>query len=98
VGTSVGVCQVWLRMPENHSLKDKRRVVKSLLARIHNKFNVAASEIANQDSWQTATIGITCISHDDRHVDEVMASVYRFIQRERLDAEVLDVQTEILRP
>ncbi|MDP3793591.1 MAG: DUF503 domain-containing protein, partial [Candidatus Uhrbacteria bacterium] len=46
---TVGLCRVWLRLPQNHSLKDKRQVVKSLIARLHNKFNVAVAEVDDHD-------------------------------------------------
>ena len=72
-------------------------MLKSLIARLHNKFNVSAAEIDDQDSWQIASLGIACVSNDDRHADEVMASVIAFIRNERLDAEILDVETEVVR-
>ena len=93
---TVGICRVDLRLPENHSLKGKRQVLKSLIARIHNRFNVAAAEISDNDSWQLASIGIACVSNDERHADEVLASVVSFIRRERLDAELIDYSTEIV--
>jgi uncharacterized protein YlxP (DUF503 family) len=93
----IGVCRVTLRLPENHSLKGKRQVLKSLISRLHNRFNVSAGEFETQDSWQIASLGVSCVSTDERHADEVMASVIGFIRRERLDAEVLDVETEIIR-
>jgi hypothetical protein len=97
VALAIGVCRVTLRLPENHSLKGKRQMLKSLVARLHNRFNVSVGEIDNQDSWQIASLGICCVANDDRHADEVMASVITFIRRERLDAEILDVETEVVR-
>ena len=94
---AIGVCRVKLRLPENHSLKGKRSIVRTIKARIRNKFNVSAAEIDDQDSWQIASLGIACVSNDDRHADEVMASVIAFIRNERLDAEILDVETEVVR-
>jgi uncharacterized protein len=97
VPLAVGVCQITLRLPENHSLKGKRQVLKSLITRLHNRFNVSAAEVGDQDSWQIVSLGISCVSNDDRHADEVMASVIAFIRHERLDAEILDVETEVVR-
>ena len=96
MGMKVGLCRVWLRLPDNHSLKGKRQAVKSLLSRLHNKFNVAAAEVDDQDRWQMVSLGITCVTNDERHAHQVMASVIRFIQAERLDAELVDYQTEVL--
>jgi uncharacterized protein YlxP (DUF503 family) len=88
---------VELRLPENQSLKGKRQVLKSVIARIHNRFNVSAAEVDDHDSWQRASIGISVVSNDDRHVDQVMANVVAFIRHERLDAEILGYETEIVR-
>jgi uncharacterized protein YlxP (DUF503 family) len=93
----IGVCRVTLRLPENHSLKGKRQVLKSLISRLHNRFNVSAAEFDDHDSWQIASLGMTCVSNDERHADQVLASVVAFIRHERLDAEILDVETEVIR-
>ncbi len=96
MGMTVGLCRVSLRLPENHSLKGKRQVLKSLVAKLHNRFNVAAAEVDHHDSWQLASLGISCVSTDERHADSVLASVVAFIRNERLDAEIVDYQTEII--
>ncbi|MCA1670269.1 MAG: DUF503 domain-containing protein [Thermomicrobia bacterium] len=56
----VGVARITLELPGAHSLKEKRSVVKSLLARLQNRFNVSAVEVAAQDTLGIAVIGITC--------------------------------------
>jgi uncharacterized protein YlxP (DUF503 family) len=96
MSVAVGVCRVTMRLPENHSLKGKRQVLKSLIARLHNKFNVSAAEVGDLDSWQIASLGVTCVSNDERHADQVLSSVVAFIRNERLDAEILDVETEVV--
>ena len=93
----VGVLRLELLLPENHSLKGKRQVLKSLISRLHNRFNVSAAEIDNQDSWQLAELGVSCVTNDEKHADQVLASVIAFIRNERLDAEVLDVETKLIR-
>ncbi len=93
---TVGLCRVSLRLPENQSLKGKRQLLKSLIARLHNRLNVSVAEIGDHDSWQIASIGISCVSTDERHTSQVLAGVVAFIQSERLDAELVDFQTEIL--
>ena len=92
---TVGVCRVVLRLPENGSLKGKRQVVKSLTARLRNKFNVAVAEVDDNDTWQLATLGITCVSNDARHAREVLDHVVAFVQQQRLDAELLDSEIEV---
>ena len=92
----VGVCKVSLRLPENQSLKGKRRVVNSLCTRIRDKFNVSIAEVADNEAWQLATLGITCASNDSRHIDEVLSGVLAFIGRSRYDGELVHQEQEII--
>ncbi len=92
----VGVCKVNLRLPENGSLKGKRQVVKSIIGRVKNKFNVSVAEVDNNDRWQLATIGICCVSNENRHVNEVLSKVVDFVINSRFEAEILDYEIEIL--
>jgi uncharacterized protein YlxP (DUF503 family) len=91
----VGVCRITLRLPENASLKGKRQVVKSLTERLHHKFGVAVAEVDTNDSWQIATIGLSCVSNDARHARQVLDRAVDFAQQTRLDAELLDSETEV---
>ncbi len=91
----VGVCRFTLRLPESSSLKDKRQVVKSLTTRLRNKFNVAVAEVEDNETWQIATIGMTCVSNDARHAREMLDRAIEFVERTRLDAELLDSEIEV---
>ncbi|MGQ9546236.1 MAG: DUF503 domain-containing protein [Dehalococcoidia bacterium] len=90
----VSVCRVELRLPENHSLKGKRHVIKSIIARLQNKFNVSVAEVDNQNLWQLATLGIACVSNHRRHADETLASVVKFIVQNYPDVELLSSEIE----
>ncbi len=92
---NVGLCRVTLRLPENGSLKDKRQVVRSLTTRLRNKFNVSVAEVDDNDRWQTATIGITCVSNDAKHAREQLDRAVAFITHTRLDAELIDCDIEV---
>ena len=93
---NVGVCRVSLRLPENLSLKGKRQVLKSITARIGNKFNVSVAEIDDHDLWQLASLGICCVSNSKRHTNEVLSKVVDFIIGARFEVEVVDYEIEIL--
>jgi len=93
---NVGICRIDLRLPENISLKGKRQVLKSIIARVRNKFNVAVAEVDNHDRWQLATIGICCISNNSRHTNEVLSKVVDFVINSRFEVEILDYEIEIL--
>jgi uncharacterized protein YlxP (DUF503 family) len=92
----IGVCQIKLRLPENLSLKGKRRVLKSITTRVRSKFNVAIAEVDDNDRWQLATIGVCCVSNDGRQTNEVLSRVVGFISEGRFDIEILDHEIEIL--
>ena len=85
----VGVCRFTLRMPESSSLKDKRQVVKSLTTRLRNKFNIAVAEVQDNETWQIARIGLTCVSNDARHARQILDSAIEFVEQTRPDAELL---------
>ena len=93
---NVGVCRIKLRLPENLSLKGKRGVLKSIITRVGNKFNVSVAEVDDQDLWQLATIGICCVSNDRRQTNEVLSRVVDFVIGGRFEIEILDYEIEIL--
>ncbi len=92
----VGIARITLELPAAHSLKEKRSVVKSLLARLQNRFNVSAAEVEAHDTWGIAVIGITCTSTSARHADEMLASALHFVEQNGAEYYVSDVQTETL--
>lgn len=94
---TVGVLRVTLRLPENASLKGKRQVVKSVLERVRHRYNVSAAEIDDQEAWQLATLGFSCVSNDDVHAREVLQNVLRYIEGSRPDAEIVDSVIEVER-
>jgi len=93
---NVGVCKVSLRLPENMSLKGKRQVLKSIISRVRQKFNVSAAEVDDNDVWQLATIGICYVSNDRRHSNQVLSHVADFVTNGRFDVEILDYEIEII--
>ena len=78
----IGALTLTVHVPESQSLKDKRQVVSSLLARIRRQFNVAAAEVDDQDTWQVATLGVVCVSSDRRHADEMCQKVLRWVEED----------------
>jgi len=93
---NVGIATIRLRLPENSSLKGKRSVLKSVITQVRNKFNVAVAEVGDQDAWQLATIGVSCVSNDSQHTNEVLSKVVNFIGNGRFDLEMLDYEIELL--
>lgn len=92
----IGVCTVVLEIPASHSLKDKRRVVKSILAKVRNQFNVSIAEVGANDSWRSAVLGIACVSNDAPYAHGLLTKTVETIRNSRFDAEVADYNIEIL--
>lgn len=93
---NIGVLKIKLRLPENETLKGKRQVVRSIIARVRNSFNVCIAEVDDQDYWQLATIGVTCVSNDAQFANEVLSKVLNFVSNCRYDCELLDYKLEVM--
>lgn len=83
-----------LRAPWVHSLKEKRMVVKSLVAKLQNKFNVSVAEIAEQDTLQIIVIGIAAVIPNNAVADSVMDNISVFVEM-NTDAVIIDEEREI---
>lgn len=91
----IAVCTIFLNIPANHSLKGKRQVLKSLMARVRNEFNVSIAEVEQQDEWQSATLGVACVSSDAGYAHGLLTKVVQAISSYRLDAEITDYKIEL---
>jgi uncharacterized protein YlxP (DUF503 family) len=78
----VGTLTITLQVPASTSLKEKRMVIRSLTARLRQTFNVAVAEVDDQDLWQSAVLGIACVSANSRHADEMCQKVLRFVDND----------------
>ncbi len=90
----IAAATIKLRAPWVRSLKEKRMVVRSLIAKIKNKFNVSIAEIGEQDTHQTIVLGLACVSGTVTQVDSMLDAILLFIES-NTDAEIIDVQREI---
>lgn len=92
----VGVCRVILRLPQSRSLKEKRRTAQSVMSRVRSRFNVAVAEVEDNDAWQRLTIGISCVSNDGRHANQLLSKVVQYIEETTGEAELLDYEVELV--
>jgi uncharacterized protein YlxP (DUF503 family) len=90
----VGTLKLRLVLRESHSLKDKRRVIKSLKDTLSNKFNISVAETDEQDVWQTAEVGVAAVGTDGPFVQSVLTSVVNYV-RFFGGVELVDAQQEI---
>ena len=86
------VCVIELYLPSAHSLKDKRRQLKSLLIRLGQAFNVAVAEVDYHDHWQSAKIALVTVSNDTARAEQVLNQAVTWIERERPDLTIVDWQ------
>ena len=71
----VATLEVRIHLPDASSLKDKRRVVKSILDRARNAFSVAAAEVGENDLHRIAVLGFAAVSGSASHAEEVVSKV-----------------------
>jgi hypothetical protein len=83
----VGVLRLEVFLPANHSLKGKRSVLRTIKARVSNKFNVSIAECADHDVWQRAVLGVAQVGVDQAHVDAALHEVVTYID----DLELVEV-------
>ncbi len=92
----IGVCTLELNIPMAVSLKDKRKVVKSVIARLRNEFNVSVAEVDRLDSRQSAVIAAVTVSSDRDYVHGLLTRVALWIEDNRLDCDLVDYDIELI--
>lgn len=93
-GINIAVLKVKLYAPWVHSLKEKRMVVKSLLAKLRNQFQISAAEVEDQDIHQSIVIGMAAVVPHNAQADSLMDAVVNFIER-NTEAEMVKEEREI---
>jgi len=88
----IGVLSLELHLPDAHSLKEKRMVVRSVKDRLRARFNVAVAELDHQDLWQRAVLGVVSISSDQKTLEELFERIEResesFLGRDLVGTQV----------
>jgi uncharacterized protein len=88
----VGLLTLEIHIPDAHSLKDKRQVLRSLKDRLRAHFNVAVAELEHQDVWQRALVGVVSLSNDEQHLreslDHAAAEAERLLGRDLVSQEI----------
>lgn len=91
----IGSAIIDLDMPGNASLKDKRRVVKSVIARLRRDYNLAAAEVDAHESWRRAVIAIVTVSTDAAYAHGLLEKAVAGLEESRLDCILADYRIEI---
>ncbi len=90
----IGALTIVCRIHGAASLKDKRRVIKRILSRTRDTFNVASAEVGDNDSHHSARLAFVTVGNDPAHVNSVMDKILNFIHGLYL-AEIVDHDIEL---
>lgn len=93
----VALCSLDLRIPGSRSLKEKRHVVKSVVAGLRSTFNVAAAEVEHHDLHQRARVAVSAVGAEGYHLRKVMHQVERFVARQP-GVEIIDASVTMHGP
>jgi hypothetical protein len=91
----VGVARITLRLHENHSLKEKRRVLKSIIEKSRHRFNVTVAEVADQDLHQRATLGVAVVGSDSRVLNSLLDRIIAYMDALQL-ADMIHQEIELI--
>ena len=89
---TVGIARLTFYLPDSHSLKEKRMVLRRVKDRTRQKFNVAIAEVEDNDVWQRAVVGLAVVGNERRFVESALDEVIRFVRGE---AEVTNAEREL---
>jgi hypothetical protein len=92
---TVGILTIVLSIPGSDSLKDKRRVVKSILDSARRRFNVSAAEIDHLDSHRRAGIAFACVSNDKAVANSLLDKIRGFVESNPL-CEIAEAEMELI--
>ncbi|MEM7346600.1 MAG: DUF503 domain-containing protein [Chloroflexota bacterium] len=92
----IGVCTLQLSIPTANSLKEKRQVVKSVVTRLRNEFNISVAEVDQLDLWNVATVAAVAVSGDRDYVHGLMTRVALWVERNRFDCDLVDYEIELI--
>jgi uncharacterized protein YlxP (DUF503 family) len=93
---TIGVARITLYLDSSFSLKDKRRVVRSLTQRVQSQFNAAIAEVEDLNDQRVATLGVVCVSNSAPHADEMLAKVVAFVERNVEEGVLGEIETELI--
>ncbi len=92
----IGVLTLQIQLPGCKSLKEKRGLIKPLLARLHREFNLSVAEMERQDVWDEATIGCVMISNDSQFLERALQIIVNWLSKNRPEFTLIDDHIEII--
>ncbi len=93
---TVGVLTLHILIPGCTSLKEKRRRLKPLLARLHREFNISAAEMDRMDAWQEAVLMCAQVSNDAAHTQRALQTIAHWVEEYWPDVTLVDERIELI--
>ncbi len=90
--------QVSLFLPYSSSLKEKRKIILSIVERIRKRFNISIAEVEDHDLWQRCSLGFSAVTGQHSDLELIVDAVYSTLDRHINDIEILSFDYDILRP
>lgn len=94
--TRIGLCILELHLPGVASLKEKRGILKSMLKRLHNTFNLSAAETDFHDKWQSAEISFAVVTNSNQHANQVLSKAVDWVEEQYPEALIIQQTIELL--
>lgn len=92
----IGIIKFKIMLPNNASLKGKRKIVKSLNDKLRHHFNVAVAEVDDNDLWQIATLGVCFVSNSTHNLNQITSQIISYISNNAFEYVLLDHKQEII--
>lgn len=92
----IAALTIHLHLPTCASLKEKRRRIKPLIARLHREFNVSAAETDLQDTWQEAVIICAMVGNERGHLESALQNVAKWVEGNWPDGDIIQQSIEVL--
>ena len=91
----VGVCRLTLHIYASQSLKEKRRVLRSVTQQVRQRFSASVAEVDGLDKWQLAVLGVAVVSGEAQRTHELLDSIIRFVAEFSPEAELTATDSEV---
>jgi uncharacterized protein YlxP (DUF503 family) len=91
----VGTAKISLYIQDNRSLKEKRKIVKSIIAKVHQRFNASIAEVDSNDKWQMVGLGISVVGNNRRFVNSALDNILTYLDSLYL-GDIIDSEIEIV--
>lgn len=92
----IAVCTITLELEGVRSLKEKRSIIKSVIARLRHEFNLSVAEVDGQDAWASAVLGLAAVGNDKAYLHRVLEKAVAWIETNRPDAPIGAYSIEFL--